>query len=612
MKNTRVRFDIADGFCLKSVRPVQGTGVDMARFNVTDKRSQAPGGSAFPAKGTKSQEATAVNPEGRTAWKLDKKTELFIGATTAFASQDTFYEKSAKRDERLIRLVRELAVEDWAWTADFLAWLRSEGNMRTAPIMFAVEAVRARLAAGEWGAAGARVPAPLTDQVAMTNRRLIAAVLQRADEPGEMLAYLENVVNGDINTRDTPRSYPRPIMRGIADAVLRLYNERNFLRYNSENRALGFGSVIELAQMPKTSGWQADLFRYAIDMQHGHADEIPESLRMLHARDAANKMTPQERHDVVRRELKTAEYTQLTLAMAGQWEWVHSWLGDTKGVQNPLTKKEQWELVGPQLGIFAAVRNLRNLDEAGFKSSDKLVKDICDRLADGQQIAKSRMFPFRFFTAHLQLKSVTWAAALEQAAQHSLSNIPELPGRTLVLVDTSLSMNSKLSGHSVMSYAQTAALFGCALKIANPENVDLWGFADGQFKADASRGHSLLRCAEDFVRQIGCVGGGTAMETAVRVTYDKHDRVIIISDMAAFPDPLRMWGRWYTPGGIVGDVAAAVPAKIPVYAYNLSAGSTTPIGKGNRHSLGGLTDSTFKQIPQLERLGVGSWPWMSS
>jgi hypothetical protein len=586
----------------------------MARFNVTDKRSQVSGGSTFPAKGTKSQEATAVNPEGRTTWKLDKKTELFIGATTAFAGQDTFYEKGAKRDERLIRLVRELAVEDWPWLADFLVWLRSEGNMRTAPIMFAVEAVRARLAAGERGGTGARVEIPGVPT--MTNRRLIAAVLQRADEPGEMLAYLENVVNGDIDTRTTPRSHPKPIKRGIADAVLRLYNERNFLRYNSESRALGFGSVIELAQMPKWHGWQSDLFRYAIDMQHGHADEIPESLRILHARDRANKMTPQERHDVARRELVANGSTQLALAMAGQWEWVHSWLGGTKDVPKPMTKKDQWELVGPQLGIFAAVRNLRNLDEAGFKSSDKLVKEICDRLADEQQIAKSRMFPFRFFTAHLQLKSVTWSAALEQAAQHSLANIPELPGRTLVLVDTSLSMNCKLSGHSVMSYAQTAALFGCALKIANPEKVDLWGFADGQFKADASRGHSLLRCAEDFVRQIGCVGGGTAMETAIKVTYDKHDRVIIISDMAAFPTAsasTNFWGGrgYHAPGGPIGDVAAAVPAKIPVYAYNLSAGSTTPIGNGNRHSLGGLTDSTFKQLPQLERLGRGSWPWES-
>jgi hypothetical protein len=581
----------------------------MARYNVQKPpRTQVQGGSAYPAKGTSSQQATVVNNEGRTAWLMDEKTELFIGATSAFAGQDTFYEKGAKRDERLIALVRKLAVEDWQWTADFLIWLRSEGNMRTAPIMLAVEAVRARIAAKQFGAAGARVPEPGSGQHAMTSRRLIDAVLQRADEPGEMLAYCENV-----HGRPTPKA----IKRGVAEAAARLYNERNFLRYNGESKALGFGAVIELAQMDRIPGWQGDLFRYAIDVQHGNAKEIPDSLTVIRARFAANQLTAQERHYTARRALVEPGSTVLTTAMAGQWEWTSSWLGDTKGVKGALTKKEQWELVAPQLGIFAAVRNLRNLDEAGFKTGDPVVTRICERLADPEQIRRSRMFPFRFFTASLQLKSVTWSAALEQAANHSLANIPELTGRTLVLVDTSLSMRDKLSEKSTMNYAQTAALFGVALKIKNPDRVDLWGFADGDrpFRADASTGHSLLRCAEDFVNMVGTDGGGTAMEKTIRATYDKHDRVIIVSDMQAFPDESTLNGwpyrSYYAPGGLIGDVAAAVPEKVPVYGFHLAAGKTTPLGKGNRHSLGGLTDSSFKQIGQLEKLGRGSWPWQS-
>lgn len=582
----------------------------MARYNRPAlPRTQVVAGSAFPAKGTASQQATTLNSEGRTAWKLDEKTELFLGATSAFAGQDTFYEKGAKRDERLIALVRKLAVDDWAWTYDFLVWLRSEGNMRTAPIMLAVEAVRARIAAKEFGSVGSRVPEPGSGHVAMTSRRLIAAVLQRADEPGELMAYCENVYG---------RPTPKAIKRGVADAVERLYNERSFLRYNSESRALGFGSVIELAQMRRIPGWQGDLFRYAIDVQHGNAKEIPESLTAIRARRTLSQLSPVARHALARE-----NNPDVIQAMAGSWEWLHSWLGDgyktgvvvdNFGVQPPLTKKEQWELAVPHMGIFALVRNLRNLDEAGFKTGDPVVTRICERLASAEQIGRSRMLPFRFFTAYLELKSLTWGAALEQAANHSLSNIPELPGRTLVLVDTSGSMDRKLSAKSEMTYVKAATLFGTALAIANPDGTDLYGFADGQFKAEASRGHSLLRCAEDFAKQIGLVGHGTAMEAAVRATYDKHDRVIILSDMEAFPDGTN--NRWpyinhYVPGGAIGDVAAAVPAKIPVYGFNLSAGKTTPLGKGNRHSLGGLTDHSFKLINQLEKTGRGSWPWES-
>jgi hypothetical protein len=91
--------------------------------------------------------------------------------------------------------------------------------------------------------------------------------------------------------------------------------------------------------------------------------------------------------------------------------------------------------------------------------------------------------------------------------------------------------------------------------------------------------------------------------------------VIIVSDMQAFPDESTLNGwpyrSYYAPGELIGDVAAAVPEKVPVYGFHLAAGKTTPLGKGNRHSLGGLTDSSFKQIGQLEKLGRGSWPWQS-
>lgn len=559
----------------------------MARYNTpgaAKTRNQVTGGSAFPAAGAKSQATTTTNHTGRAVWNLDDKTNLFFRATSAFAGQDTFYEKGAKRDAEAIALVRKLAIGDWEWVAEFLIWLRDEGNMRTAPIMLAVEAVRARLE-----------KKLLVTPGDSTHRDVIAGVLQRADEPGEMLAYYENVVG---------RTMPKAIKRGMGDAAKRLYNERSFLRYDSSSKAIRFGGVAEMVQMPKTTGWQSDLITYAIGEQHHREQDIPESLASLRARAYLNKMAPVDRHAAARAAMRSSNH-DLHLAMAGQWEWFMSWLGDGKGISGALTAKEKWEFAAQRMGIMAVVRNLRNFDEAGFKTGDDIVGEISGRLTNEDQIAKSRMFPFRFFTAYLQLKSVTWGPALEMALQHSLKNIPELPGKTLVLIDTSGSMQQKLSAKSVMRYDQAAALFGCALKIKNPDGVSLWGFADGQFEAQASTGHSVLRCAEEFCRQNGRVGHGTQMEAAVRATYAGHDRVIIISDMQAFPGG----GRSYGYGYYGGDVAGAVPAHIPVYGFNLASGSTTPLGKGNRHSLGGLTDHTFKLIPQLEKIGRGSWPW---
>ena len=52
----------------------------------------------------------------------------------------------------------------------------------------------------------------------------------------------------------------------------------------------------------------------------------------------------------------------------------------------------------------------------------------------------ARQFPIRFLSAFKEAPSLRWAWPLEQALQHSLANVPQLPGRTLVLVDVSGSM----------------------------------------------------------------------------------------------------------------------------------------------------------------------------
>lgn len=41
---------------------------------------------------------------------------------------------------------------------------------------------------------------------------------------------------------------------------------------------------------------------------------------------------------------------------------------------------------------------------------------------------------------HEQAPSLRWGHALDKALQASLGNLPALPGRTLILVDTSASM----------------------------------------------------------------------------------------------------------------------------------------------------------------------------
>ena len=539
--------------------------------------------------------ATEERPSGKThedgtGYARDAKSELFIRATSSFAGEDSFYEDKAARDDRLRELTASLAVtgDGFAWLREFVPWLRGEGNMRTAPVIIAAEAVRTRLAAG----------------LHEGNRQIVGDALLRADEPGEMLAYW---------TSRYGRAIPKPVKRGVADACARLYSERSFLRYDSDARGFRFGDVLDLVHAspaPDKAAWQGDLFRWAITARHNRVEAVPEALKAVGARQALGHFSPAARHEIAAEALAGDQEKRdlLRRAMAGQWEWLHSWLGD-KPAGGGLSKADQWRLVLPELGYMALIRNLRNLDQAAIGDEEAAV--LAARIADPEEVARSRQFPFRFLSAYLAAPSLRWGHALERALDASVRNIPEMPGRTLVLIDTSASMGSKMSGKSAMSMVQAAALFGLSVAGRNPGRADVFGFADGQFRhAGHEYGMSVLKNTEAFTRRIGEAGHGTQIAAAVRATYAGHDRVIVFTDMQTFPD--RHGDPYgYFSGGAYGDVSASVPPHVPVYGFNLAGYSrgAMPAGHGNRHELAGLSDATFTQIRAIESGMAGSWPW---
>jgi hypothetical protein len=553
----------------------------MSKFNVTSARSAGHGPLATEAV------PSGRTHEGGTGYARDARSELFLRATASFAGEDSFYEDVAVRDGRMREIVSGLATDadGFAWLAGFLPWLRDGGNIRSAPVVLAAEAVKARLAAGLDGG----------------NRQLVGSVLRRPDEPGEMLAYW---------TSRYGRAVPKPVKRGIADAVARLYDERAFLRYDSAARGFRFGDVIDLVHpspAPAKTAWQGDLFRWAITARHDRDEATPGSLRTVSARHALGCLSPVARHELAREVLAGDEETRQLLerAAGGQWEWLLSWLGEATSADR-LSKADQWRLILPQLGYMALIRNLRGLDEAGI--TDEEAAKLAARITDPAQVRRSRQFPFRFLSAYLNLPSLRWGHALEQALDAATANIPELPGRTLILIDTSASMGQPVSGKSAMSMVQAAALFGRATAIRNRDRADLYGFADGQFRVERSAyQRSVLKSVEAFTRRIGEVGHGTRIAEAVRATYRGHDRVMIFTDMQTFPDR----SGW---SGHVGDVSASVPARIPVYGFNLVGyrHSAMPAGHGNRHELGGLTDATFALIPNIEAGLAARWPWVEA
>ncbi|MCP3758638.1 TROVE domain-containing protein [Streptomyces sp. TBY4] len=527
----------------------------MARFNLLRSKA-AP---AAPTSPVRSTGRRAANAHGSPGFVRDPRSELFLLAVANFVTQRTAYESGEARDDRFGALVRTLAVEDPEWTAGLLGWLRRDGSMRTASLVGAAEYVKARLDAGATGGP--------------SNRQVVDSVLLRADEPGELLAYW---------TATYGRSVPKPVKRGIADAVRRLYSGTSLLKYDTASRGYRFGDVLNLVHPSPDPAkpWQGELFRYALDRRHNpETAEVPAGNRTLLAHRALMELPVEERRAVV-----TAADGAERLAAAGMtWEALAGWL------QGPMDAAA-WEAVIPSMGAMALLRNLRNFDEAGV--SDEVAERVAAKISDPETVARARQFPFRYLAAHQHAPSLRWAYPLERALGHSLAHVPALPGRTLVLVDRSGSMWSPLSDRSRLGRADAAAVFGTALAL-RAEDADLVQFGSTSKAVDFGRGESVLKVLERFEDL-----GGTLTAEAVRAHYAGHDRVLIVTDEQAT----------YAYGG---DPTALVPDTVPVYTWNLAGHRVghAPSGAANRHTFGGLTDAAFRMVSLIEDGRDARWPW---
>jgi hypothetical protein len=491
---------------------------------------------------------TGLTHEGAPGYARDVKSELFLLAVANMVSEGTFYESGRERDSRYAQLVRAVALADPDWTGRFLGWLRGDANMRSASLAGALEAAKA-----------------MVDAKAPGSRPMVASVLRRADEPGEALAYW---------TSRYGRAVPKPVKRGIADAAARLYNEYALLKYDTASKGFRFADVLDLTHPSPSAPWQGDLFACALARRHNRDEPCRDSLPMIAANAALRASAAEDPAVMLDPDaLKAAGMT---------WEDALSLVG------SKVDKGELWTALIPSMGYMALLRNLRNFDQAGVP--DGTAHDVMARLTDPTQVAKSRQFPFRFLSAYRAAPSLRWGHSLEVALNLSLANVPEVSGRTLVLVDRSGSMFSGVSDRSGLNRADQAALFGAALALRTVGRTDLIQFGSSSAMVPVKAGDSLLRIVQERFANLG----GTFTAAAVQRWYAKHDRVVIVTDEQAHDG---------NPGGVV-------PPTVPVYTWNL-AGYRYGHGPGevNRHTFAGMTDAAFRLIPLMEAGKNQTWPF---
>lgn len=381
-------------------------------------------------------------------------------------------------------------------------WARTDGNLRTTPtVVLAV------------GAEDPHAPDKKRRHGALV-KKYAPAILQRGDEWRNVIAaWLALYGRADGHrSKMVPKALARAIGSGLAGL-----SEKTLAKWDGT----GTPSLSDVIRLCARDRLREAKLLYFVNREKW-AERKAETPTLL-ARErlfASKEWTP--------------EMPALADAAGATWEDVTSRFG---------SKPEVWSWASSRMGYMALLRNLRNLVKSGADMGPILAK-----IADREEVLKSRQLPFRFLSAarifssekvgravkDVEQVESPWNQkildALDVAARAACENLPKIPGVTAVFVDDSGSMSNPLSANGSVSIADSAGMLASILGLVC-EDVHVFAFSDGVRAVNYRRADSILT---NMGRIVSARGGSTnafLCPLALLQVRLRVDRMILLSDM---------------------------------------------------------------------------------
>jgi 60 kDa SS-A/Ro ribonucleoprotein len=494
------------------------------------------------------------NLAGGDAYQLSPEMELASIATTSMV-KDGYYRSANETIDRVRELIENPKM-DPMFAAKTAVFTRHTHGLRSISHVIAVEAMRREM--GEPSSDGAT---------------FIEAAVRRPDDMTEMLAYYGHTYG---------RPFPKQLRRGIGRAFGK-FNRYQLAKYRGEGRDV---SLVDAANICHPT-------------PNGNAEALKDLI------NGNLKSTGDERT------------WESALTEAGQ----ESPAADGMTVEG--RKADVWRdlLTEGKLGYFALLRNLRNIAEQAPDLADLAVT----QLTNPQAIRKSLVLPFRFLSASGALNQAfrddkgdkdvlkKFGKAIGLALEHSLENIPEVGGSTLVALDTSGSMGwfKQLFQETHPHYAnpvpdgktdpiEIGALFAASL-------VKRWG-ADLMYFCDGAEYHDFSGMGRviDIVKMVGAtrVNGGTnfhaPFERATKAAR-KYDRIVVISDMQGWMQPANFdaYGRGTSsnlPAASFANYKAITNCNPDLFMVDLAGMGSIQFPAAGVYCVSGFSEKIFETI----------------
>jgi 60 kDa SS-A/Ro ribonucleoprotein len=276
------------------------------------------------------------------------------------------------------------------------------------------------------------------------------------------------------------------------------------------------------------------------------------------------------------------------------WETVISERGNTAEAWETLLVDEEHSLP-----IFASIRNLRNMLEAGVEP-DRIVSHL-----DLEAVRHAPLYPFRYYQAYAALQEAGIDAPpverwLEAAVDVATENVPDGLGDTFVGVDLSGSMTGTISERSTLERKEIGALFGA---IVSEQGARVGGFGDDFREVSMHTDTPILQRQDALLgidEEVGHSTNGWKVLRYLREEEIAVDRVVLFTDMQLWDSTVM--GSERTVRETFDAYRETVAPDAALYLIDLAAYGdlTTPEGYESVYNVSGWTENVLEFIGAAE------------
>jgi 60 kDa SS-A/Ro ribonucleoprotein len=491
-----------------------------------------------------------VNNAGGTAYTLSDKAALAQLAMTG-CFNGTYYVSGEDQLKRTLELANKLPAE---FVAKLAVYARQKGLMKD-------------------------MPAVLAAVVAGKDSDLLSKIFSKVVDNPKMLRNFVQVIRSGATGRKSLGTRPKKLIQDYLDSL----NDDQLFKADVGNDP-SLQDIIKLVHPKPANKARSALFGYLLDKEYNKRDLCA----LAKSYEAFKKDLKGEIPDV--------PFQMLTAL--------------------PLTN-EHWKQIAENATWTQTRMNLNTFERHGVFADAKLTKVVIDKLQDEELVKKAKVFPYQLFTAYQNVDAKVPAKvsiALQKAADLALVNIPEFDGKVYVMVDTSGSMKSPVTGNrgSVTTKTQcvdVAALVASAILRKNPD-TEIVPFDTSVHQIRLNPLDSIVTNAQTLAR-FG--GGGTNCSEALAYVNRKNakgDLVIYVSDNESWVDSahyrstatMTEWNKF----------KARNPNAKLVCIDITPNGTTQAHDREDILNVGGFSDQVFDVIARFVELGNNKDLWVKT